>query len=183
MQNTKTNKTSQSQDKPAPAAGGKSVWMSIIPIGIFIAVSFGLVQLANNQQGSTEKNAASRQAHNTEIGLPRDFPSDVIPLYKGVEVLETERTETMSTDGEPMDRWYIHAQIDSVRKPIFDYYHNLMLERGMAQVLFISVPAGDGSGSSFSANYADEELIAEFNIEKKSSDEITQVEITIYRLQ
>lgn len=183
MAQTKNQTEAQGNNGQAVAEAPNAIWLKGIPIGLFIAISAGLLYLANIQQTTSQGSAADRQATNLELGLPRDYPVEVVPLYPGVEVLETERTDTQSSEGEPMDRWYIHAQIDSGRKAIFDYYHGLMLEMGMAQTLFISVPATDGSGASFAANYANEQLIVEFNIEKKGSDAITQLEITVSRLR
>ena len=107
----------------------------------------------------------------------------MIPVYQGVEILETDRGSAKSMDGEPMDKWYVHGQIDSERKPILDFYNDLLLNSGMGQTQFISVPALDGSGPNYAVSYADENYLAEFYIEKLSKDVMTQYKLTVYRIR
>lgn len=169
-------------DKPAsPRAQARWIW--VLPVLLFLAISTWLVSWARGNQAQLEQQVKVRQELNSHLGLPRDYPIDVVPLYDGVSVLETTREDAKSSDGEPMDKWFIHAQIEASRKPIFEYYHNLMLARGMAQTQFISLPASDGSGASYAVNYADEEFIVEFTIEKTSKDPMTQLKITVYRVR
>ncbi|MCH7472901.1 hypothetical protein IIA79_08125, partial [bacterium] len=73
--------------------------------------------------------------------------------------------------------WFVHAQIDEDKKIIFDFYNTLMRDAGLAQTQYMSVPNGYG------ADYSDEEYSISFVIEKKSTDEITQIKITIHRLK
>ena len=154
-----------------------------MPLMLFLAISLGLVYLAVGNQAEGKAQAKLRQDLNSSLGLPLDYPSDVVPLYEGVSVLETKRESAESTDGEPMDKWFIHSQIDASRKPIFDFYHELMLARGMSQTQFISIPASDGSGASYATNYANETYIVELTIEKTSKDPMTQLKITVYRVR
>lgn len=111
---------------------------------------------------------------NEQAGLPEDYPATFVPLYPGVEIVSAEQTDADSTDGAPMDRWHVLAQIDEDKEPIYEFYKQRMENEDMRQTMYISLPTG------YSMHYADENRIAELRIEKTSKDELMQVELTVY---
>lgn len=154
-----------------------------LPISVLIpAIAFLLVIAAGayfySRQVSEQRNIVrERQAANEQAGLPRDYPQDVVPLYAGSTVLKAERGDAMSTDGRPMDKWYIHAQSPDKPKQVFEYYNKLMLDQHFQQSYYSSIPTG------FGVRYANELYDIDFIIETRQAQPETQIEITLHRLR
>jgi hypothetical protein len=164
---------------------GKGSWLAVVAplVGFLVVVAVGLVLWAGQQGKAREHRREVRDA-NAAAGLPADFPQDIVPLYEGAVVKSAERGEATSVDGAPMDSWEIVADIDNDdRKGIFDYYNDLLLDRGFRQTQVISMPSHDSSGPNYAVDYGNEDMSLSFIIEKKSSDEMTQLEISVYRLR
>jgi hypothetical protein len=134
-------------------------------------------QESSAQRQQAERLVAERQAMNRELGLPRDYPADVLPLWPGAEIKTQEEGEVKSTDGQPMKQWKIHAETDDDKTEVYEHYNQLLLGQGMSQTLFASVPSGYG------VTYANQSDEIQLTIEKKLSDERTQIEITFSRLR
>ena len=163
----------------------KGSWLSVVAplVGFLLVVSVGLVLWAG-QRGQVREQQQELRDANLATGLPADFPADVVPLYEGVTVTSAERGEGTSVDGAPMDSWDVVAQIDSDdRKLIFDYYNDLLLDRGFRQTQVISMPSHDGSGPNYAVDFGNETMSLSLFIEKNRSDEMTQIKITVYRLK
>lgn len=150
-------------------------WVAVIVVvTLGIAVALGwFIYIQQHAQAVTRE----RLQYNDEHGLSEDFPSERVPIFPGVEILQCERGTATSTDGEPMDKWYVHGQIDKDTQPIYEYYNKYFLDSGMRQTQYISIPTGYG------VNYADEKLLVEAVIEVRQGSDLTQVELTVYRVR
>jgi hypothetical protein len=111
------------------------------------------------------------------LGLSRDFPSDRVPIYPGLELLESERGMATSTTGEPMYKWFAHGQIDADKDLLYEFYHQHFMGAGMRQTQYVSIPTGYG------IDYADESMSVEVVIEYRQDSDLLQVELTVYLLQ
>jgi hypothetical protein len=114
---------------------------------------------------------------NTELGLDPEYPAFKFPIYPGLEILETRREEAQSTLGETMDMWFVHGQVEAELKDIEAFYREALTKGDLRQTQYISIPGG------YAFNYANEWYDSRFSIEKKSTDPIPQVEITVYRVR
>lgn len=114
---------------------------------------------------------------NTQLGIDPEFPSFKFPIYPGLEIIESRREEAQSTLGEAMDMWFIHGQVDAELKDIETYYREAMMKADLRQTQYISIPGG------YAFNYANEWYDSRFSIEKKNTDLMPQVEITVYRVR
>jgi hypothetical protein len=92
-------------------------------------------------------------------------------------VTSAERSEVKSTDGAPMDQWKIHGETDEDKQKLYERYNRLLLDLGMSQTLYASVPSGYG------VTYSDERTEIQLTIEKKKADKRTQLDITFSRLR
>lgn len=165
-----TVKAEQQRERERPI-----FWIALIivfTLGIAIALAWFLYSQHRQQQA-----VRARQEYNNAHGLSNDFPSDRVPLYPGIEVLECERSSATATTGEPMDKWYVHGQIDQDKQPIYEFYHQHFIDSGMRQTQYISIPTGYG------INYGDEVLAVEAVIEVRQGSDLTQVELTVYRVR
>lgn len=164
---------------------GGGTWLSVgIPLVGFVIVVGAALFLWSGQQGKLREHQQQVERSNAGYGLPADFPSDVIPLFEGAEVTSTETGVAESVEGEPMDMWKVVARVDSDdRKQIFDYYNDVLLDRGFRQTQVISMPSHDASGPNYAVDYGSEQMSLSLIIEKKSSDEMTQLAITVYRVR
>lgn len=117
------------------------------------------------------------QAGNQALGIPEDYPSQIIPIYPGVKIIDTKRETAKSDDGRPMDKWFIHATTEAHQDKVHDYYLNIVTKLGLSQTMGIQIPTGYGF------NYANQELIVEFTVEKRAQDPLTHLEITLYKMQ
>ena len=152
-------------------------WLALALVLAFAAVLVVLVVLHFNRQADQREAIASRQARNVELGLPRDFPRDDVPIYTGLEIIETDRSSAESNLGEPMDYWYVHGLIDEDKDIVYDYYHEHFMERGMHQQQYIGIPTGYG------ADYADEVYLINLTVETRSPEERLQVELKVHRVR
>jgi len=175
----KTNETNKTEE----AAGQyeqNSAAGRVIGITVIVVVCLGLAVAAVyllKPQAADGMSAMERQQINRELGLQLDFPCDKVPIYPGLEILEKERGTAKSTAGEPMDRWFVHGQIDADKDTVHDYYHEHFMEIGMRQTQHVSIPTGYGM------DYADEEMSVEAVVETRAGSDLLQVELTVYRLK
>jgi hypothetical protein len=163
------------QQDEQQTAGRAVYWIAIMAVfilGMVVAFSWYYFSQQRVRQAVHE-----RQQYNEELGLSKDFPSDRVPIYPGLEILECERSNAKATTGEPMDKWYVHGQIDRDTDPIYEYYNDYFLEAGMRQTQYISIPTGYG------VNYGDEGMVVEAVIEVRQGSDLTQVELTVYRVR
>ena len=154
--------------------------MSLLLLGFTILLIVTLIILVVVQMGKKaehRKSVRERQACNLELGLPRDFPIDDVPIYTGLEIIETDRSSTESNLGEPMDYWYAHGWIDEDKDMVYDYYHEHFMGRGMHQQQYIGIPTGYG------ADYADEVYLINLTVETRSPEERLQVELKVHRVR
>jgi len=151
--------------------------LSALPALVFVAMAVLALVLFLRHQQLVQESIEQRQALNEKQGLPSDYPRELLPLYPGLEIIDTERGEWHTDQDEPMDKWYVHAQIDESKEELFEYYNDLLLDQGFQQTQYISIPTGYG------VDYADELHVIKLVIERKSTDELMQVETTIFRLK
>lgn len=149
-----------------------------LPAIIFVLIlALGLGTFLFTRAQSAAKRATAVRA-NEKQGLPSDFPSEIVPLYAGATITETLKDTTESREGEPMDRWIVHAWSPEEPKKIYEFYNELLLGKGMAQQMYISIPGGYG------VDFADQYQVVNFIIEKSKDDPAkTNLEITFNRLQ
>ena len=155
-------------------------WSGLLTVSLLLVLVIALIASAGQylyNQRVKRRQIQQRQETNVELGLPRDFPSDFVPLYPGADLLAAERGEAVSTADEPMDKWYVHAETDEDKDAVYDYYHERMLAQGMRQTQYVSIPTGYGS------DYADADYVLEFIIERRPDAERLQLEITVYRVR
>ena len=152
-------------------------WSTLLPLLAFLLVVCGALGLYSWQGLQARAKIAERQAANEILGLPRDYPLDVVPLYRDAKILKADRGDTTSTEGQPMDRWYIHATVKDQPKAVFDYYNDMLLKRGMRQTTFYSIPTG------FGIDLADEQYAVSFIMETRQETPDTSLEITVNRLR
>ena len=164
-------------EKTDRAEGWAGLVLRALPLIVFIAIAALAVFLYLRQQWHAQELIEQRQELNQKQGLPRDYPRELIPLYPGLEIVDTERGEWHTDENEPMDKWYVHGQIDESKEVLFEYYNDLLLNKGLRQTQYISIPTGYG------VDYADDLHVIKLIVEKKSTDELMQVEITIFRLK
>lgn len=150
--------------------------LAVVLISGLYAV-YSSIQRSTAERKAVQQISSERLASNKALDLPADYPSDILPVWEGSDIKEQERREVQSIDGHPMDQWKVHAETDDDKQAVFEFYNKLLLEQGMAQTLFASVPSGYG------VTYADEQSEIQLTIEKKLSDERTQIEITFSRLR
>jgi hypothetical protein len=160
-------------EKSAPKLG----WLGFAPfVLIALVLLAGAVWLLWNHFAS-EAAKQSRQQQNTKLGIPSDYPSQLIPIYPGVKLVESKRENAQATDGKPMDKWYIHATSTDSTDKLHDYYMDIVTKLNLNQTMGMQIPTGYGF------NYANENMIVEFTIETRAPDPLTQLEITVYVLQ
>lgn len=157
--------------------GSSCNWCVIVLVLAFAAVLAVLVVLHFNQQADVREAIASLQARNIELGLPRDFPLDDVPIYPGLAIIETDHSNAESNLGEPLDYWYVHGLIDEDKDKVYDYYHEYFMGRGMHQQQYIGIPTGYG------ADYADEEYLINLIVETRAPEERMQVELKVHRVR
>jgi hypothetical protein len=164
------------QEKTENQSPGNSLYcvaiMAVFVLGMVFAIVWYLYSERQEQQGVSE-----RQRQNEELGLSKDFPRDRVPIYPGLEILECERGSATAKTGEPMDKWYVHGQIDEDKDPIYEFYNEFFLDADMRQTQYISIPTGYG------VNYGDERMVVEAVIELRQGSDHTQVELTVYRVR
>jgi hypothetical protein len=164
----------ETPDSPAPRFLNAA---QLVPAVVFLAVAAVAVGYALNMQAEERRERAQGVAAKLERGLPESYPDDVVPLYEGAKVIAAETGSGESSDGAPMHKWVIKAEVvEDDRQKIFDFYKDYLLERGMSQSMLISIPSGYG------VDYADEQRTVHLVIEKKKSDKHTQLEITLHEL-
>jgi hypothetical protein len=157
--------------------GSSFNWLALALVLAFAAVLVVLVVLHFNRQADQREAIASRQARNVELGLPRDFPIDDVPIYTGLEIIETDRSSAESNLGEPLDYWYVHGLINEDKDKVYDYYHEHFMGRGMHQQQYIGIPTGYG------ADYADELYLINLTVETRPPEERLQVELKVHRVR
>ncbi|GEM_PF-6571275 len=168
------------RDNSSESGARRISWGGLLTISLLLVLLIALIAAAGRYiygQHARRQQIQQRQETNAELGLPRDFPSDVVPLYPEAELLATERDSAVSTDDEAMDKWYVHAESDLDKDTVYNYYHERMLAAGMRQTQYVSIPTGYGS------DYADEDYVIEFIIERRPDSDRLQLEITVYRVR
>jgi hypothetical protein len=168
------------RDNATGKGSRKISWGGLLTISLLLVLVIALIAAAAQYlygRHVKREQIRQRQETNIELGLPRDFPSDLIPLYAGANLISSERGSAVSTADEPMDKWYVHAQSDDDKDAVYDYYHERMLAEGMRQTQYVSIPTGYGS------DYADAEYVIEFIIERRPDADRLQIEITVYRVR
>lgn len=155
-------------------------WRGLLTVALlvaFVIVLLGAAALYLFDQCSKRVRDEERRARNSELGLPTDFPIDVVPLYAGAEIITAEKDSAVATDGASMDKWSVHAELEGGKDDVYSFYHERMLAAGMRQTQFVSIPTGYG------ADYADRQFVIEFIIEYRPGSERLQLEITAYRVR
>jgi hypothetical protein len=170
-------KQPKDQQLDAPVARGGVAWAAVIPVGLFVLLLAVGLALYLHQAMIQRAQVRERQQANEQLGLPRDYPLDVVPLYAGAKVDKTERGDWKSSDGKPMDKWYIHAESADPPDKLFKFYNDLMLSRKFQQSYYSSIPTG------FGVNYSDARHDIQFVMETRKGKKLTQLEITLYRLR
>lgn len=165
--------------------GERSSWLGVaVPMGGFLLVVIVALVLWVGQQRKVHEHLDTVAHYNATVGLPESFPSDLIPLYKDAQVKSGTKGEATSKDGHPMDEWDVVAQVDNDdRKAIFDYYNNMLLDKGFRQTQLISMPSYDKSGPNYAVDYGSEDMSLSFVIEKKTTDPMTQLQIKVYKVK
>jgi hypothetical protein len=159
-------------------------WVAAIPILAFCLVVLLALLLYARDSWQLRQVVRERQEANLALGLPRDYPSDLVPLYPGFELLEATRGGAASTEGEPMDMWVVKGQLqEEDRQHIYDFYNQHLRSAGLRQTMYITIPSGGGAGLDYGVYYSDENHAISFVIERKSGDEMTRLEVTIHRLR
>lgn len=152
-------------------------WGAIAPgIAFVVIVGIGLV-VYMNQQAEAKRVVAKEREQVRQMGLPSDYPLSEIPIYPGMEIGETKREDTVSTDDRPMDKWEIHATSPDDKQLIFDFFKDKLLGRGMGQTQYISTPTGYG------VHYSDERYHIELEIEKFPTDKATRIVMRVHRIK
>lgn len=162
---------------PEPSPAQSSPWVTaglLIVLGIAIAAATIFYVYSQHQ---LQAEIQQRQALNIELGLPRDYPLNLVPVFAGARIIEAERDSAESTDGEPMDKWYVHAELDEDKQQVYDFYHEHLLGHDLRQTQYVGIPTGYG------ADYADERHIVELIIETRADEQLLQLEISIYRVR
>jgi hypothetical protein len=170
-------KQPKEQQPEAPGAQRGVPWGTVIPLALFVLVVAAGLALYTHQVLVQRAVVRQRQQANAQLGLPRDYPLQVVPIYAGAKVDKAERGDGKSTDGKPMDKWYVHAESADPPDKIFKYYNDLLLGNKFQQSYFSSIPTG------FGVNYSDERHDIQFVIETRKNQPLTQLEITLYRLR
>jgi hypothetical protein len=147
---------------------------ALLPLIFFVLVLAAGGVFAMKQQANLRNQVADRQKTNESLGLPRDYPLELVPLYKDLKILETERGTADATDGAVMNKWVPKGESPAEKDLIYQYYNNLLLDKGMRQTMYISIPQGVG------VNFGDEKNIVEFEIERPADSVMTNVKITVY---
>jgi hypothetical protein len=166
------------QEIEAPATKPAKVnWSALAPGIAFVAiVSLALAAYAH-QNAQAEKQTAGVKSQVKAMGLPEGYPLQDIPLYPGLKISESNRSDALSSDGKPMDEWEIHATSPDDRKKIFEFVKEKMMAREMSQQQYISIPTGYG------VTYGDEKYSVEYEIEKQKNDKETRVVMRVYQLK
>ena len=170
-----SDKNSMKSEQVKPAKG--TAYFAVSLFMLLVIVGGVLLVHQQAQQAAVRRAAVARQQANEELGVPRDYPADVVPVYEGLTILETERGTAKSNLGEPMDKWVIHGEIDSEKEPVKEFYHDLMIESGFSQTQYVGLPTGYGM------DYASEEYVIQLVIEFRGESELLQVDITVYRVR
>ena len=170
-------KQPKDQTPDAPAARHGVPWGTVIPVALFVLIVAAGIALYTRTTLIERAEVRQRQQANEQLGLPRDYPLDELPLYAGAKIIKAERGDWKSTDGKPMDKWFVHAESADPPDKIFKYYNDLLLDRKFQQSYYSSIPTG------FGVNYSDARHDIQFVIETRKASPLTQLEITLYRLR
>lgn len=170
------NQGKPAEQKTSPLAGAVLVVLLALLLG-GLALGFMTVQRSAAAKRAEQTARATRLAENKALGLPLDYPADFLPIWPGATIKEQSKGEVKSTDGGTMDQWKVHAETDSDKSEVYEYYNAMLLGAGMSQTVYASVPNGYG------VTYADEQREIQFTIEKKRADPRTQLEITFSQMR
>ena len=125
-------------------------------------------------------NDEERTRLNERLGLPDGYPVEIVPLFGGMEVLETDSGEAESTDGAAMHRWLVRGQSVANQTEVCDFYKDLMRKLAFAQTMYVSKPGEHGV--DYGINYADENYEIRFEIERRREDTQTQIKTEVFKL-
>lgn len=159
------------------AMKSKQGWLGCLPFILITVLVVAVGAWFIWQQIGQRQAMQHAQSSNLALGIPEDYPSQLIPLYPGVKIVESKRETAKSDDGSPMDKWYIHATTSTDREKVHDYYIDIVTGLGLSQTMGIQIPTGYGF------NYANADMIVEFTVELRANDPLTQLEITLYKMQ
>jgi hypothetical protein len=164
------------EDKTA-TKGRKPSWLGWLPFALLAALLLAALGFYIMQRVGQQQAQQQQQAANDKLGIPADYPGQIIPVYPGVKIVKAEKGTAKSKDGEVMDKWYIHATTTESCEKLHDYYVSLANKLNLSQTMGIQIPTGYGT------NYANDKLEVDFVIEVRPPDKLTQLEITLYMLK
>lgn len=166
----KSTDTSSSAKRP-----GLGEWLPAI---IFVLILIAGFSVLIWRQVSSKAQHVQAIQQNEKLGLPADYPLDVVPLYQGMKLDKCERSETKSSENEPMDSWHLTGTSSDEPKKIYEFYNGLMQAANFSQNMYISIPGGYG------VEFADEQQVINYQIEKDHKDpQVTNIDITFSRLK
>ena len=145
--------------------------MPFIAFLLIIGVGVGF---AMQHQSQAKQELKKEESENTALGLPADYPRKLVPVYPGLTIKETERGTAKATDGVDLLKWVVNGETADGKEKVFEYYNDLLIEQGMRQTMYISIPSG------VAVHYGDEENIAEFEIERLPDSPVTTLKMTLY---
>lgn len=152
----------------------KSHWMGWLPFALVAVLLLAGLALFVAHRVEQEQTVRRQQAANEKLGLPVDYPGQLIPVYPGVAILKAEKSAAKSKDGQAMDKWYIHATSPDNRDKLHDFYVDIANKLGLSQTMGIQIPSGYGT------NYANDKLEVDFVIEVRPPDKLTHLEISLF---
>jgi len=161
--------------------GGKHSWRDslgvVLPLVAFLLVLIISAGLYLRQQVEARHSRARLAETNGAMGLPSDYPADEFPLFPEAKLVKAERGDAESDKGQPMDKWDIKAQSHASVDDIYHFYLDIARKRGMSQSTMIS------AGGGYSVTYADAKTELQFIIERLPSSQVTDIQLTVYRLR
>ena len=155
----------------------KPGWLSWLPFALLAIVLLAALGVYVTQRIGQQQELRQQQAANDKLGIPADYPAQIIPVYPGVKIIKAEKSDAKSKAGEAMDRWYIHATTTDSSEKLHDYYVKIANKLGLSQTMGIQIPTGYGT------NYANDKLEVDFVMEVRPPDKSTHLEITLYMLK
>ena len=161
--------------------GGKHSWRDslgvVLPLVAFLLVLMVAAGLYLRQQAEARRGRAELAKANEALGLPSDYPADEFPLFPEAKLVKAERSDAVSDKGQPMDEWDIKAQSQASVDDVYHFYLDIARKRGMTQSTMFS------AGGGYSVTYADAQTELQFIIERLPSSQVTDIQLTVYRLR
>lgn len=148
----------------------------VVPWLVFLLLILGAGGWYVQTQRTAEAERAAARAKAKQLGLPDDFPLDVVPLEQSLTVDEVETGEATSREGEPMKRWTVSGHSRTEHKALHEFYRRYFMDREWMQTQMISIPTGQ------SADYATEAMVVHLEIERPKSRQDTSFKMDVYKL-